>query len=93
MTPEKILTIVAIYEKRLLEEKIFKIRIDPKRTFASLSKEEILSHAYYLIDGIKEYIKTPNKEGKACRHLASVQMCLSFAGWYSLEDLINHNRP
>lgn len=43
--------------------------------------------------GVKQYSAIPNKEGKTGRHLGSIQMCLSFAGWYSLEELMNHNKP
>lgn len=93
MTPEKIISVITMYEERLLKEGVPKQRMDPKRTFASLTKEEILAHVHYLIDGVKEYATTPDKEGKTGRHLGSIQMCLSFAGWYTLEDLMNHNRP
>ncbi len=93
MTPEKIITIVEKYEKRLCKEEIPKIRIDPKRTFASCNREEILAHANYLIDGVKEYAVDPEKKRKTGSHLTAIQMCLSFAGWYTLEDLMNHNRP
>jgi hypothetical protein len=41
---------------------------------------------------VKEYAKDPGKEGKTNRHFASIQMCLSFAGWYTLEELKSHNR-
>lgn len=92
MSPEKILSVIETYEERLVTEKVPKIRIDPKRTFSSLSNDEILAHAHYLIDGVKEYARTPNKAGKTGRHFASMQMCLSFAGWYTLEELMNHNR-
>ena len=93
MSPEKILSVVEIYEERLIRENVPKIRIDPKRTFSSLSTDEILAHVHYLIDGVKQYSTIPNKEGKTGRHLGSIQMCLSFAGWYSLEELMNHNKP
>lgn len=67
--------------------------MNPKRTFASLSNYELLSHAHFLIDGAKEYARNPEKQRKAGSHLTAIQMCLSFAGWYTLEDLMNHNRP
>ncbi|MEK7629810.1 MAG: hypothetical protein AAB432_00295 [Patescibacteria group bacterium] len=92
MTAEKVISVIEMYEKQLYEAGIPKIRMDPKKTFASLSKNEILAHAHYLCDGIKKYAKNPEKQGKSGRHLASIQLCLSFAGWYTLEDLMNHNR-
>ncbi len=82
-----------MYEKRLREAGVPKIRMDPKRTFASCNKEELLAHAHYLTDGVKEYAKDPERQSKTRRHLAAIQMCLSFAGWYTIEDLMNHNRP
>ena len=93
MTSEKIISVIEMYEKRLTVENIPKIRMDPKRTFASLRKEEILAHAHFLCNGVKKYAKNPLKRRKTGSHLTSVQMCLSFAGWYTLEDIMNHNRP
>lgn len=82
-----------MYEERLRKAKILKIPMDPKRTFESLSKAERLQHAHFLCEGIKKYAKDPQRQRKAGSHLTAVQMCLSFAGWYTLEDLMNHNRP
>lgn len=93
MTPEHIISIIEMYEKRLQEANIPKVRMDPSRTFQSLSKDEILAHAHYLCDGVKEYARDPNLRRKTGSHLTAVQMCLSFAGWYTLEDLMKHNRP
>ena len=93
MNSEKIISVVEMYEKRLCKKGIPKIRMNPKRTFASLSKEEMLAHAHFLVDGVKEYAKDNNKQRKTGSHLTVIQMCLSFAGWYTLEDLMNHNRP
>ena len=64
----------------------------PTRTFASLSREEILAHAHHLCDGARDYAFDPSKFSKANRYRASIQMCLGFAGLYTLEELKNHNR-
>lgn len=93
MAPEKIIAIIEMYEHRLVAENIPKIRMDPSDTFASLTKEGLLAHAHFLCDGVKEYARDPEKLRKTGSHLTAVQMCLSFAGWYTLEDLMNHNRP
>lgn len=93
MTLEKIISVIEMYEKRLREESVPKIRMDPKRTFHSTSVAERLAHAHFLCDGVKEYAKDPERQRKTGSHLTAVQMCLSFAGWYTLEDLMNHNRP
>lgn len=93
MDAEKILAVVAIYEDRLKLEGVVARRMDPSRAFASLSTEEILAHTLYLICGIKELAVNPEKVGKTGRHLGSIQTCLGFAGWYTLEDVMSHNRP
>lgn len=93
MTTEKIISIVEMYEERLRAAGVPKIRMDPSRTFASLSRDEILAHAHYLTDDVKEYAEQPDKLRKTGSHLTAIQMCLSFAGWYTLEELMNHNRP
>ena len=93
MKPEKIIAVLTMYEDRLCEEGIPKLRMDPSRTFKSLDDHEILAHAHFLIEGAKEYALNPEKRGKTGRHLASIQMCLSFAGWYTLQELMDHNKP
>jgi len=93
MTPGKIISVIEMYEGKLQAAGVQKIRISPKRTFASLSCDEILSHAYYLCDGVKEYAMNPENQRKAGSHLTAIQICLSFAGWYTLEDIMSHNKP
>ncbi len=93
MTPEKIITIIEMYERRLCAANIPKVRMDPKRTFASLTKKERLQHAHFLCDGVRQYAKDPQRQRKTGSHLSAIQICLSFAGWYTLEDLMNHNKP
>lgn len=95
MTKEKIISVLEFYQKVLdaLHESPPRKRIDPKKKFSELSREEILSHANFLIDGAKEFALQEGKLGKANRHLSSIQMCLSFAGLFSLEDVMNHNKP
>lgn len=39
------------------------------------------------------FVDSPAKYGKANRHLTAIQMCLSFAGLYTLNDLMSHNKP
>lgn len=92
MTPEKIISTIEMYEERLSDASVPKVRMDPRRTFASLSTAERLAHAHFLCSGVKEYARDPQKKRKAGSHLAAVQMCLSFAGWYTLEELMQHNR-
>ncbi len=91
MNPEKVISVIEMYQERLTRENVPKIRMDPKKTFASLNKNEILAHAHFITDGAKECARQ-GKLRKMGSHLTVVQMCLSFAGWHTLEELMNHNR-
>lgn len=93
MIPQKIVSLIEQYEKEIAALGISKRRMDPSRTFASLSREELLAHAHYLCDGVKEYALDPELQRKTGSHLTAVQMCLSFAGLYTLQELMEHNRP
>ena len=93
MTTKKVISIIEMYEERLRNAGVPKVRMNPKRTFKSLTEAEMLAHAHFLCAGVKEYARDPARQRKTGSHLTSVQLCLSFAGWYTLEDLMNHNRP
>ncbi len=93
MHPQKIISVIERYETRLQHSHVPKVRMDIRRTFGSLSPEELLAHAHYLCDGVKQYALDPGRQRKAGSHLTAVQMCLSFAGWYTLEELMLHNKP
>ena len=94
-----VLDVVNTYAAALEQENIPKRQMDPGRTFASLSRDELLAHAHYLCDNVRKYAteRTENwADGrKVGSHLTSVQLCLSFAGWHdlTLRDLMDHNRP
>ena len=92
MTEQKILEVVERYRKQFEEQKIPKKRIDTSKKFKDVSTDEALAHAHYLLDGIEEYAKNPEKVGKTGRHLGSLQTILSYAGWISLDDMMDHNR-
>lgn len=92
MTAKKISDVVALYRRRLEAEGIPKTRFETGRKFSTASHAELLAHAHYLLDGVTKYCEIPGKEGKTGRHLAAAQMCLSFAGWFTLDDLLSHNR-
>ncbi len=92
MDSKKIIEVVEMYQSKLSEAHIPKLRMNPERTFESLNKVEILAHAHFLTNGTKEYAKQ-EKMRKAGSHLSAIQMCLSFAGWYTLDDLMSHNKP
>lgn len=92
MTPQKIIALAERYEQVLAVLSIPKKRMDPNCTFGSLTKKGMLAHAHYLCKSVKECAQDPEKYGKANRHLASLQMILSFAGLYTLQELMEQNR-
>lgn len=92
MTPQKILQIVRMYEVCLVAEGVPKKRINPGQSFGTCTTQEILAHAHYLCDGLKDYAQDPERQDKANRHLTALQMCLSFANWFTLGQLMEHNR-
>lgn len=53
MTPEKIVAVVEMYEHELSAMNIPQVRLDPSRTFASANVRELLAHAHYLCEGVK----------------------------------------
>ncbi len=92
MKRKEILAIVAKYKKKLERSAITPRRIAKRRTFGSCTHIELLQHALYLVVHIEE-IDSVRQRDKLNRHFAAMQMCLSFADWYTLESLMNHNRP
>jgi len=68
-------------------------RIDIDHMFCDLSKSEQLAHAHYLIDAMDASAYYPEKWDKVNRHLTAIQMSLSNGGWFTLRDLMEHNRP
>lgn len=93
MTPEKVQSVVSLYRQFFFDQNIPKQKMDPKRSLGSLTSLERLMHAHFLLDGIIEYSQNPDQQGKTGRHLASVQMILSFENIFTLEELMDHNRP
>lgn len=87
----KILQVVTRYRERFEREKIPARRMDTDAHFSS--KQEMLMHAHYLLDGIETYARMPSKKGKTGRHLGSLQTLLWVAGWYTLGEIMGHNRP
>ena len=93
MTPAKIISVIEMYEARLRKADIPKRPVCDQCTFKCLSEAEVLAHAHWLCDGVKQFAKDPTKRRKTGSHLTAVQMCLSFAGWYTLGELKTHNKP
>lgn len=93
MTAVQMLGLVGAIEWNLGREQIPKTQVPPKTYFGKLSEKELLAHAHFLCDEVRKHAEDPEHWGKANRLFASLQMCLSFAGWYTLEEMQNMNRP
>jgi hypothetical protein len=93
MTPQKIAQVATYYSTLLREQGVVSCRIDPDSSFATQDKTAVLAHVLYLCERIPTYACTEEKNGKAHRHLAAAQMCLSFVGWFTLNELRVHNAP
>ena len=95
MTPESVLKVVDGLAKELERRKVPKKKMAGWRTFHSLGFPDREAHAHYLCDNIKEMLKTRTvtwEDGrKIGSHLTSIQMCLSFADWFSLDVMRHHN--
>ena len=91
MRTEKIRHVIALYQQRFRAEGILKRRTNLTAPF--VSRDDMLAHAHYLTDGILEYAGNPDKVGKTGRHLGSLQTLLMVAGWYTLEEVMHHNKP
>jgi len=82
---------VARYRSRFEHEGVPKVRMNPETLFTS--REEMLAHAHYLLDGVEEYARDSKRKGKTGRHLGSIQTLLWVAGWYTLAEIMEHNKP
>ena len=89
---EKIISVIEMYERNLVRASVPKVRMNPNRTFAYINSTEILAHAHFLCDGAKKLAVDPKRQRMAGSHLTAIQMCLSFAGWYTLKELQDHNK-
>ncbi len=94
MTPKKMLGLVAIYELRLKNEGIPKVQVDSAVYFGNCTPKELLAHAHYLCDEVRNIAEASDLSemwDKANRLFAALQMCTSFAGWYTLGELRRQN--
>jgi hypothetical protein len=92
VTPEHLLKLLDRYENELVLGQIPKKRMDVSKCFSSISPLDRLAHAHYLIEGCRAAARDLSTWDKANRHLTAIQMCMSFAGLYSLAELMEHNR-
>lgn len=92
MTPEHMLARTQWYENYLNEEGICKKRMNTTQTFGDLQDIQLLAHAHYLCDNVRRFASDPAEWDKANRHYTALQMCLSFAKLFTLDELMEHNK-
>jgi methionine salvage enolase-phosphatase E1 len=90
MNADKLLDVIAIYRKNFIRKKIE--AVDFSHIDKPIKCEEILSHCHGMLNKMEKFVLEGRIE-KAFKWLGFVQGCLWSAGYYSLEDLKNHNRP
>lgn len=90
MDSNKILEVIEIYSEYFTKEEIE--YVDFSHIDKPEANKEMLAHCHGMLHKIKEFIQEDRIE-KAFRWLGFVQGCLWSTGCYSLEDLMNHNRP
>lgn len=93
MTPHTIEALAALYAAKLRAGGISPQRIDPTCSFGEVTQSDVLAHALYLSEQLPTFVHQEDSLGKANRHLTAIQMCLSFARVYTLNELMAHNRP
>ena len=93
MDAKKIEGIVQMYKDKLVHNKIPSRRMNTSKAFQDTDRDERLMHAHYLCENIHTFLHDEEKWGKVNRHFTAIQMCLSYAGWYTLDELMGHNKP
>jgi len=95
VTPEKIIEVARKYREFIINTfpRIHPQRMDGSKADSHLNLAEALCHYLDMCDHIVEYAKNPDTIGKANRHLGYLQGCLSARGFFTLDELRNHNRP
>ena len=90
MDGPKILEVVGIYSELFKSKGIESV--DYPHGLILDSPGSMIAHCAGMLDKIKDFVKEGRIE-KAFRWLGFIQGCLWVIGYYSLEDLMNHNRP
>ena len=90
MTPEIMMDNIDMYRSRLREENIQCVRMDVTKKYSSLTRREMLEHAHYLADKIKQNLERRKSWERCIREFTIIQCFLGFIGWYSADDLMRH---
>lgn len=90
MTKEKIREVLNIYRAELASRNFSKYEFPHDKTL--YDKSASLQHAFSMIDQMGEFLEEDRMD-KVFRWLGFLQGCLWTAGLYTIEELMNHNRP
>ena len=92
MDQEKVREVLATYKKKFEELKVEKKKL-PKEMFGSkYTPVYVMSHCHAMLDEMEIFIQEGRMD-KVFRWLGFIQGCLWTEGVYSLDDLMNQNRP
>lgn len=94
MTPEKVLEVLDLYEEAFTRSGIGKIQIkfDSKLSGAVATTLGALAHCHGMIDEMRQFV-AEGRMDKVFRWLGFMQGVLWTNGWYTLAELMDHNRP
>lgn len=90
MTPDKVLSVIELYREKFQAEGIGKI--DFPHGEDPLLNQEVLAHCHGMLDKMVEFVREGRMD-KVFRWLGFVQGCLWTSHRYTLDELMNHNRP
>lgn len=93
MEDKKVLEVLDIYDHAFRTAGFPEVKHPHNQLF--LYKDDVLAHCRSMLNGIKEFISLGNKEkrDRALIRLGFVQGCLAATGFYTVNDLKEHNRP
>ncbi len=92
MTPNKIKYVATTLISNLEKSGIEPIRFRPDVYLDEASMLDRKRHALYLLKNVLVFIEE-GRVGKANRHLAAAQTCLSFARFATVSESMELNRP
>lgn len=94
MTPEKVLEVLDVYEAAFKRSDIGKIQVkfDTRLKGAVQTTLFALMHSHGMIDEMRQFV-ADGRMDKVFRWLGFIQGVLWTNGWYTLAELMDHNRP
>ena len=95
MEDKKALEVVRIYRKVFELFGIPNLKHPHHKLVYYCNAKQVLSHCYSMLEGVEEFISDGKHEerDRALVRLGFVQGCLWTEGYFTVEELKNHNRP